>query len=104
MRHFLFILTLSIILSGCSSLTLSTDYDEKIDFSLFKTYSWHTENQHNVASLKYLDPIMDQRIRAEIDTQLREKNYIKVESGPVDFWVNYTVVVKENRRRGKDRL
>lgn len=95
MRHFLFILTLSMILSGCSSLTLRTDYDEKIDFSSFKTYRWHTENQHNIASLKYLDHILDQRIRAEINAELQQKGYIKVDSGPVDFWINYSVVVKE---------
>ena len=95
MKNTLFILLISVLISACSSLSLSTDYDNKIDFSNLKTYRWHTENDHNKASLKYLDSIMDQRIRSTIDQQLQKQHYIKLSEGKVDFWINYSVVVQD---------
>ena len=95
MRFSLLIFIFTFLVSGCSSLTLSTDYDDKIDFSNFKTYRWHVDNEHNEASLKYLDPIMYQRIRSTIDQQLQLQNFTKTSDGPVDFWVNYSIVVDD---------
>ena len=95
MKNYLYALIITIFLSGCSSLSLSTDYDQKIDFSNFHTYRWHADNKHNEASLKYLDHIMDQRIRSAIDQRLQLQNYSKSTTGPVDFLVNYSIVVED---------
>lgn len=97
MRNYFFLAILSIFISGCSSLTVSTDYDSKIDFSNLKTYRWHVANEHNEASLKYLNHILDQRIRSTIDTKLQSEHFIKepASSGPVDFLVNYSVVIDD---------
>ncbi len=95
MKNTLFTLLISVLISACSSLSLSTDYDNKIDFSNLKTYRWHAENDHNKASLKYLDNIIDQRIRSTIDQQLQKQHYIKQNEGTVDFWVNYSVVLED---------
>ncbi|BCG63770.1 MAG: hypothetical protein methR_P1498 [Methyloprofundus sp.] len=94
MRNFLLTCMTLLLISGCSSLTLSTDYDEAIDFSNFKTYSWHIENEHNTSSLKYLNSIMDQRIRATIDQQLQQK-YTIATADKSDFLVNYSITVEE---------
>ncbi len=51
MKNYLFIIIISIFIPGCSSLTLSTDYDQSIDFSGFKTYRWHADNEHNSAAV-----------------------------------------------------
>ncbi|WP_428353890.1 DUF4136 domain-containing protein [Methyloprofundus sp.] len=95
MKHSLLALFLAFLLTGCSSLSLSTDYDKSIDFSKFKTYRWHVDNEHNTASLKYLDHIMDKRIRSIVDQQLGAKHYAKKSEGPVDFLVNYSVVIED---------
>ncbi|NOQ14076.1 MAG: DUF4136 domain-containing protein [Methyloprofundus sp.] len=97
MRNYLFAFIATIFLSGCSSLSLSTDYDKKIDFSNFNTYRWHANNEHNEASLKYLNPIMDQRIRSTIDQKLQTQGYTKASTSinPVDFLVNYSIVIED---------
>lgn len=97
MKNYLYIIILSIFMTGCSSLTVSSDYDNKIDFSNFKTYRWHPRNEYNASSLKYLDPIMDKRIRDTIDAQLHSQHYTKLatDAGKVDFLVNYSVVVDD---------
>lgn len=97
MRNYLFTLIALIFISGCSSLSLSTDYDKKIDFSNFKTYRWHADNEHNKASVVYLDHIMDQRLRSTIDEQLQSKQYTKASSNTeqVDFLINYSIVIED---------
>lgn len=95
MKYSLLIFFFTISISGCSSLSLSTDYDDSIDFSTFKTYRWHADNEHNTASLKYLDNIMDQRIRSTVDQQLAAKDFTKKLDGNVDFYVNYSVVIDD---------
>lgn len=95
MRNYLAAFIIMIFISGCSSLSLSTDYDNKIDFSNFKTYRWHANNEHNEASIKFLNPIMDQRIRSTIEQQLLSQGYTKASVDKVDFLINYSVVVEE---------
>ncbi len=97
MKNYLYIFIITIFITGCSSLSLSTDYDDKIDFSSFKTYRWYEEkdDDNNKTSLKFTNSIMDQRIRETIDQQLQLKNYSKTNTGAVDFLVNYSVVVED---------
>ena len=95
MRYPLLAFFIATFISGCSSLSLSTDYDDSIDFSTYKTYRWHVDNEHNSASLKYLDKIMDQRIRSTIDGQLQQQSFARVDTGTVDFLVNYSVVIDD---------
>ena len=95
MKNYLYSLIITIFISGCSSLSLSTDYDPKIDFSNFHTYRWHVNNKHNEASLKYLDHIMDQRIRSTIEQRLQLQNFTKSTADAVDFLVNYSIVVED---------
>ncbi|WP_143735910.1 DUF4136 domain-containing protein [Methyloprofundus sedimenti] len=95
MKYSILVFFCTFFMGGCSSLSLSTDYDNSIDFSTFKTYRWHTENEHNTASLKYLNNILDQRIRSTIDQELQINHFIKKEDGAVDFWVNYSVVIED---------
>ncbi len=94
MRHFLLSCIALLFISGCSSLTLSTDYDATINFADLKTYSWHAENQHNTSSRQYLNSIMDQRIRDTIDKQLQQK-YTITSAEKSDFLVNYSIIVEE---------
>ena len=95
MKNYLFIMIISIFISGCSSLTLSTDYDQTINFSGFKTYRWHADNEHNSASLKYLNEIVDKRIRSTIDQQLQSQGFTKSSNESADFLVNYSIVVED---------
>jgi len=95
MKRILALFIIAFFITGCSSLSLSTDYDKKIDFSSLKTYRWHSKNAHNESSLKYLNPIMDQRIRSTIEQQLQTQNFTIATTEKVDFLVNYSVVIED---------
>ncbi|NOQ64927.1 MAG: DUF4136 domain-containing protein [Methyloprofundus sp.] len=95
MKNLLLTLSIALFIPGCSSLSVNTDYDSKIDFSQLKTYRWHAENTHNEASKKYLTAITDQRIRSAIERQLQAQNLIKSTTGKADFLVNYSIAVED---------
>jgi len=95
-KYLLSFITIAFI-TGCSSLTLNTDYDKEIDFSSFKTYRWHNNNEYNTASQQYfkVNNLMDQRIRTTIDKQLQTQGYTSENPEKVDFLVNYSVVIED---------
>jgi len=89
-------LFLVFVLAGCSTFSFDTDYEKGIDFSSYKTYSWHSPNAFNSSSSKYLDnDILDSRIRSRIDMTLKDKGYVLQASGNVDFHVNYSVSTED---------
>lgn len=97
MKNIFFTLIITFFISGCSSLSLSTDYDRNIDFSSFKTFRWHPTNQQHKTSVQAIDHIMDQRIRATIEQQLSHQNYAKAgtDSEQVDLLINYSFVIED---------
>ncbi len=41
-KYFLFFIAIIfMVLTGCASVSLKTDYDKEVDFTKFKTYAWH---------------------------------------------------------------
>lgn len=72
----------TMVLISCSSVSVSTDYDQSVDFSKYKTYKWGGANDPNDALLK--NQLILQRVYDAIDTSMLAKGYTKVESDP-DF-------------------
>ncbi len=69
---------------GCSSISVSTDYDPGVDFSGYKTYKWGSANDPNDALLK--NQLILNRVFEAIDKTMRPKGFTKVTSNP-DFVV-----------------
>ena len=94
----LLILSLTAILNACSSKPISygSDFKSSVDFSLYKTYSWHAPNEYNSSSDAYIaDPLVDKKIRSTIDQVLAGKGFKKLEDGQVDFLVNYSIITTD---------
>jgi hypothetical protein len=72
------------------SQTVDAKYDKSTNFSAFKTYSWTT-------GTPVKNPIMDQRIVADIDTQLAARGLTKVgEGASADLVVLYHGSISTN--------
>ena len=78
------IMSLILILMGCSSITVKHDYDQAVDFSKFKTYKWGTANDPNDVLLSNM--LILKRVYEAIDLSLEKKGFKKVEADP-DFLV-----------------
>jgi len=67
------------VVAGCSTLQISTDYDKGVDFSQYKTFSWH-----DTGDMK--DSITARRIEAVLTEALAARGLKQVESGG-DVWL-----------------
>ncbi|GAB3094613.1 DUF4136 domain-containing protein [Pseudomaricurvus hydrocarbonicus] len=79
---------------GCSSnnVTVDSDYKAGVDFTQFKTYRWH---QSSTGAKNYNgNDILDGRIRAAVDAELQAKGFRRLETGDIDFTVNYDVTTQ----------
>lgn len=87
----LFIAVAVLALSACSTLKSSSDFDPSVSFNQYKTYSW-VEQKIDDAGY-HLDGLMDQRVRAAIETQLSQKGISKTNKQNADLLVNYITKV-----------
>ncbi|WP_137222152.1 DUF4136 domain-containing protein [Shewanella sp. MEBiC00475] len=87
----LFIIATVLFLSACSTLKSSSDFDPSVSFDQYKTYSW-VANKNDVAGY-HLDGLMDQRVRAAIESQLSQKGFTKTDKKDADLLVNYITKV-----------
>lgn len=73
-----------ILISACSGVKVSTDYDSSADFSHLESFSWHVPSQTEVTRYAQSD-IMDKRIRRNIASGLVNKGYRDKTDGTPDF-------------------
>jgi hypothetical protein len=79
----LFPLLLLFILSSCSSITVYSDFDKKVDFSQYKTYAFHKAGIDKV-EISQLDK---NRILNAIEVELAKKGITKSETP--DLLINF---------------
>ena len=88
--HFTFIILLSLFVTSCGTVQVSTDYDRSANFATYKTYSFH---QKGLDKLKVND-LDKNRLIAAIDAQMAAKGFTKVNTD-ADLVVNLLTSSKE---------
>ncbi len=89
---------LLLIFSGCApSARITSDYDDNIDFTTYRTFDWMTPPGEIEDPLGGY-PTVALRIKNAIENNLEEKGFAKVESGP-DFYVVYHASIKHKLSR-----
>ena len=84
-----------LVLGGCTTITIRTDYDPQQDFSGLHTFSWATLTQEPTGNIKLDNPFLDKRIRASVESELSSKGYVKDATGKPDFLLRYLVTIQE---------
>ena len=84
-RRALTLMALTLAVAACSSATVNTDFDRGANFSNFRTYTWRTGTPAR-------NQLMDKRIIAAIDSQLKTKGLTRVASNG-DLFVTYHAAV-----------
>jgi len=81
-------------LQGCSGISVSTDFDEKTDFSVYKTYDWINFNVESQSGMMK-DPLIRKHIMNAVEDELAAMGYVRAgESGP-DFFVAFHIGSKK---------
>jgi len=78
------------LLSACSGISTSTDFDPSVSFASYSTYGW-LDTEGDVS-----DNILDSRIKGAVDQALAAKGLRKVD-GAADLAIGYQVTTAERR-------
>ena len=92
------ILTVLIVVIGCSGIQVSQDYDLSRDFSGLKTYDWQSGTQQKTGDVRVDNPLLDARIRKAVARSLLEKGYQRIVHGTPDFYVAYQYSIRSKIR------
>lgn len=72
--------------AGCSSISVSTDFDSNADFAEYKTFGWMEETESG-EGYDY-SGLLDDRIKSAVDKQLQDKGLMKATTN-TDLFVVY---------------
>ena len=73
-----------LVLAGCQTANVQTDFDAAAPFTSYRTYSWLPSE-----TPRGMNPLMFRRVRESIDRSLAARGYTQAE--PADFAITFTV-------------
>jgi hypothetical protein len=81
------------VVTGCSGITVSQDYDKETDFSALKTYSWKMDPDAKQEDQPEMSPLVATRVRNAIEKELGARGISLDETAP-DFLIDYNLKVE----------
>jgi hypothetical protein len=92
-------LSSAVLLSGCASQSANYDYLPSTDFTQYEAFAWVQGNTGDSKSQRAKTPMVDQRIRDAVTSELTAKGFKQVERNAADFVVDYHVSVSQEEQR-----
>ena len=80
---------LLLVLPGCSTFRVTTDYDPEANFQELKSYAWLAKIRKPSDDPRLHNSLVDGRVRAAVDRELAAKGYSKAGTSSADFLVTY---------------
>ena len=91
------VLLAALLVPACSGISVDQDFSPGANFSALTSWDWMPEADREVGGDPRADnPLLDQRIRAAIETQMQAKGFRKVDAGEANLRVGYYLIM-ENR-------
>lgn len=88
------------LLAGCSSISVSRDYDTVADFSTLKTFTWEHAEQPKTGDPRIDNDLHDERVRNAVNHALAAKGFQLTDRADADFLVTYFVEYKRRLNSG----
>lgn len=86
---------LGVVLAGCATATVSSDYNRSTDFSMLKTYAWAGEQAP--MDIRFDTPDLRETIQRSVETELQSKGLQKVTAGNPDIHLKYYITVEQKK-------
>ena len=77
-----------LLLAACAK-TPDVDYDKSVDFSNYKTFAWMPQATLKNAGNYQISPLMEQRVREAVNTQLQAQGMAMADTSTADVLLNY---------------
>ncbi len=84
-----------LFLSGCSPISVRTDYDHEVNFSAYKTYRWMPPPKKRAKKSVRKGSLLDTRVRRAVEAELESRGYTVKTSGRADALLAYHVGVRD---------
>lgn len=85
-----------LLLGGCTTISVSTDYDTSRDFSSLKTYAWLAPKTRVVVDPLVDNDLMIKRIERSVELELQKLGYSRAEGDTsADFLITYYVSAED---------
>ena len=95
-RSWLFSVITLLLLAGCSSYSVVSDYDSSIPFGSYRTYRWSGEGGSKISDdVLAKNPLIYKHIRSAVDRELVAKGFVMKQTGPADFTVSIHAGIRE---------
>lgn len=96
LRQQLALAWLACLALGCSSISVSTDYDQNVDFSRYRSWAFAPEAESPKPDLDdSVSALALARIRVVLEQELTVRGYHLAEPGAASFLVTYGAVVRK---------
>lgn len=66
-----------IVITGCASMKIRTDYDHDVDFAKYRTFDFLPKSRPKAPARPILSTFMESRIKEAIETELTAKGYVR---------------------------
>lgn len=84
-----------LLMLGCSSMSISTDYDREADFSGYRTFGWMPQPDQHQPRNAVNNSLTEARIRKAVAQELQSRGYRMIENGKSDIRIACHVGVKD---------
>jgi hypothetical protein len=78
-----------IVSAACSGISVHTDYDRNIDFTVYKTYRWLPQKDRPRKRGIINDPFVQKRIRDAVEEKLASKGMMEAGLGKADLLIAF---------------
>jgi hypothetical protein len=86
---------LAVLLVGCATADVQSDWDPQADFGRLKTWDWFPKSRPPTLDPRLDSGLLDARIRQAVENELAAKGF-KPRGGPnADFFVSHTVAIHQ---------
>ena len=94
MRALIALLSLGLLLTGCSSIKVDHDYDTEYNFSTLKTWQWAPWAGNTNKNPLVDNGLVDERAQNSITSGLTQRGFTLAKDKP-DFVVSYQIILEQ---------
>ncbi len=95
-RLSVFVFFFLLVITGCASVSVVSDYDRNFNFSRFQAYRWPAQDEGiRQGDLLVQNPLVYKRVQRAVDRELQQKGFDLSSSRSADFIVHVHAGVKE---------
>ena len=95
MRISIFLGLFALLVAGCSTIKVGSDYNRNTDFSKLKTYAWLNETDNPSDNVRMNNKIVIESVRSSVEKTLNSKGYVKTDRENADFLITWFGAIEE---------